>query len=127
MDPGLIQVFKKYVPLGIIKGNDLLLPPKLAISFVEELSQIGILITGYDVWKYVNREHHPSWIVNLLGAGKYLGDEELNADSIDAGKSGEIFKKAILEHLPPDAEFVSLIFLDEGIYDFFEGLSKYHI
>jgi hypothetical protein len=113
----LIQTLNKYITEGVIKGNELLLPPNGAISFLDDLTKIGVWVTGYELWKYVDRDHDPERIVNLLGAGSILSDEQLENKELNILDVRHSIKNSIFERFPPDADLVSFIFLDEEIYN----------
>jgi hypothetical protein len=48
------EISEKYKAVGIDKGGEFLLPPDLAISFIDELSENNILILGITTWIYVD-------------------------------------------------------------------------
>ena len=48
--PKLVDLLKKYAPLGIDMGRELLLKPTDALQLASELHALGISVLGFDCW-----------------------------------------------------------------------------
>lgn len=110
------KIFNKYIPPGIVKGVEFLLPPETAISFIDDLVGYHVKINGCDLWKMIDGKTNQ--IVALLGAGTMLHD----ADKETIQSRGETVKDYIRNHLPEDAQLVSLIYAEDDIYELVRGL-----
>lgn len=110
-------VLQKYSFLGLVKGTELLLPPDLIIPFLDELSNENVLINGCDLWKFINSSKNPYEIVQLLD-GFLIPDNF--GDSVEG--SAKLVKNYLVNNLPKDVDFVSLIFDDGDIYDYILSL-----
>jgi hypothetical protein len=114
----LLQIVEKYRPSGILKGVELLLPPEVAISLIDELSQFGVMIWGCDLWRFLDPKKDPKRIVALVGAGILVDDPKL-PEIATAARNAKAVKEFIQHRLPEDAELISLIFDDAAVYDVF--------
>jgi len=112
-------LLEKYIPLGILKGVEFLLPPEVAIPFVDDLVARNVKINGCDLWKYIDRKNNQ--IVALLGAGMMMHDA--NKETVHG--RGEAVKNYIQNHLPEDAQLVSLIYDEDDIYDLVRELGNH--
>ena len=99
---GLIQ---RYRPLGIVKGNELLLSPKDALYFANDLKAIDISIMGVDGWHFVDKSK--GWIVQDLTV-EFGVDEDILQMENASEKSVEQVTK-FLEQLEERIDFVSFI------------------
>lgn len=116
----LVQILDQYISSGIVKGVEFLLTPYAAIPYIDDLAELGIKITGCDLWRYLEgASKEPKNIVALLGAG-LLVSESKNPGKGNARGNAEIVKAYISKDLPPDAELISLIYEDDEIYDYFK-------
>jgi hypothetical protein len=114
----LPRIVEKYLNRGVLKGGEFLQPPEDVVQFIDDLVNAGILISGCDLWRYLDPTKDPTGIVALVGAG-VLVSRSTNPKKGTVEGNAEIVKGFILHQLPEDAELVSLIFLDGEIYDFF--------
>jgi len=99
-------VIEKYKIVGIEKGSEFLLPPKLAISFIQDLSQQGLLLLGVTTWKYVD----------LRDGGKGIAQDlahefDVSADVIKANDIEQSAQQC-LTYVRTVAEKVDLISID---------------
>ena len=100
------QLIHKYLPKAILKGGELLLPPKVAIDFAEEIAAIGIVIEGVDGWKLLDAS--TSKAVQDLSVDFYVGDHVLSNQN--AGQTSYLMVKEFLEYqLDKSVPLVSLI------------------
>ena len=81
------DVIAKYQSVGIEKGSAFLLPPKLAVSFIEDLSTHNIFMLGVTSWTYVNLNDGGKGIAQDL-ANDYSIDEEI-VESNNVAQSAE--------------------------------------
>ncbi len=101
------QLIQSYREKGIKKGVELLLLPEQAIMLIDELVEVGIRILGCDSWCYVDSyENDPNRVLEIVGGGVLV---ELPEDS-SVIEDANFVKEFILEKLPEDAKFVSLIY-----------------
>ena len=101
----LEKLIDKYHPLGIVKAEELLLPPKDAVNLVNELEQKGILILGVDIWYFIDNKiaEDPS---------------SLDLSQIkDVKTSARLVKEFITNHLPERTAFVSFVLEDDRIFE----------
>lgn len=119
-DIELTQILKKHLANGIVCGSELLLTPNDAIAFIDDLNRIGVQIAGIEIWRYKSKDRLPDQLLEIPGAGGLLG--KFMDVSTDNAEVSDLIKKFILEQLMdliPEAEFVSLVFFDKKIYQFF--------
>jgi hypothetical protein len=95
MNKGEIKIIEKYLPYGVIKGGDFLLTPEIMILFIDDLSELPVIITGCDLWRFLDPEKKPGRIVQLLGAGLSIGDNVIDPRKNSKEGIAEILKEYI--------------------------------
>jgi hypothetical protein len=98
--------------LGISKGNEFLMTPEIAISFITKLAENDVKVAGCDLWKYTRVGDHVG-IVSLLGADFGFDDY----DERSASQLAEKLIRTLKTGLPKDAELVSLLIMDSNVND----------
>src|SRR5260221_5231721 len=88
----LRQLLATYKSSGIVKGSELLLPPKDAIRLLDDLVKIDIAVMGTDGWHYVNREK--GWIVQDLAVD--FSVDELLLGQLDSAQKTVVAAKQFL-------------------------------
>jgi len=96
--------------LGLIKGNELLMTPEIAISFIEKLAENDVKVAGCDLWKYV-QVCEKVGIVSLLGADFGFDDY----DDMSTSQLALSLINTLKTDLPKDAELVSLLIMDSDV------------
>ena len=103
----LRQLLATYKSSGILSGNELLLPPQIALRLLDDLVNIDVAVMGTDVWHYVDRKK--GWIVQDL-AVDFSVDERL-LDQVDAAeKTIAAVQHFLNTQLPDRTELVSFTF-----------------
>lgn len=106
---------EKYRPFGTVKGGEFLLPPEDALHLLRDLAEMGVVVVGCDLWRYIDRSK--GLIVSLLGAGTSVENDEYA--SVTAQEGAALVEDFLLNHLPPDAELVSFLYRDVDVNDWF--------
>jgi hypothetical protein len=101
----LDHLYEKYHLLGIVKGNELLLPIDLALQFATELRAIYVRVLGVTGWRFVDQCKCD--IVEDMRVDYYVGDEiyfgpNASEESINAVVS------YLMNRIPKDVNFVTL-------------------
>jgi hypothetical protein len=117
LSENLKKLIVKYKALGIKYSNELLMPPKIAISLIGELSKNDVMVVGCDLWRYLDKRNEGSGFVTLIGAGIGLD----NFKDLAPEQTGEMIQAFLIYQLPNDAELVSLILIDPEVDQFFVG------
>lgn len=110
MKDELENFIRQIKQLGIIKGNELLITPELAISFINKLAENDVKVAGCDLWKYVQVGEKVG-IVSLLGADFGFDDYE----DWSASQLALSLINTLKTDLPKDAELVSLLIMDSRV------------
>lgn len=100
----LIKLLEKYLPLGVVKGGELALPPQEALCLATDLQTLGVAITGLDGWYYVNDD--PQKIAQDLEVDLTL-DENMVHGQAGVKQSAVLIKQFITDFLPPRTRLVS--------------------
>ncbi len=104
----LRQLLDKYVPVGIVWGNELCMRPIDALRLVDDLEALGVAILGVDGWRFSNPEHeHTRWLTPDLSVDFYVGDEALRS-SDPARESARLVRYYLTHSSPEGTQFVSL-------------------
>jgi len=94
-------VIEKYQQVGMQKGSEFLVPSQLAISFVEDLRDVGLYILGLTTWKYVRIPDDGSYGIMEELAYEYDVDESIK--NIDESA------QHIIEHIKKIQDKVDMI------------------
>lgn len=99
----LLRIFRYYLPFGNLSGQELRLPPRLALHMAEELGREGFTILGLDGWYYLPQVHG---LAQDLAVDFFVGQAILEGP--DAGPaSAKSIQAFIQNHLPSHIDFVS--------------------
>lgn len=104
---------EKYRELAIIKGNELLMPVKVAIEFLKDMTEHGEIVVGCDGWRYVDYDR--GWIVQDLDVELSLGTEETWEEMTPSENTALMLP--FLAGIPDEIDFVSFQFKDYGATD----------
>lgn len=102
-DLKFLQLIRQYLDIGILKGTEILLSPKLALKMANELRELGIPLMGITGW-YLLKEGE---IVEDLDVDYYVGDEIFLSENAVA-ESHDAVKTYLLNRLPETATYISL-------------------
>jgi hypothetical protein len=113
MDNGrLREAVAKYSRRGVIRSTDFLLPPPDAAALVGDLADLGILIVGCDLSRYVNASKTAT--VELAMAGNVINNR---LRSQDTRWNAKVIQAFLAEELPADADLVSFVYADPLVWD----------
>ena len=104
MKTRLTQLLASYQPRGIIKGRELCLPPTEALNLANDLTALGVAITGVDGWYYVDKDR--GWLVQDLGTDFSVPDGVLRGPH-SVHESAIVVKGFIASRLSKKTELVS--------------------
>lgn len=96
-----------YRSRGIEESGELSLPPDDALEFAEGLQTIGVGVLGLHLWYYGNRDTEKRTLLEYIGEPSF-GD--LINDPAFVEKSIAATKEFILEHLPKEIAYVSVVY-----------------
>jgi|GEM_PF-3569864 len=104
----LRQLLDKYVPVGIVWGNELCLRPTDTLRLVDDLEALGVAILGVDGWRFSNPEHeHNRWLTPDLSVDFYVGDEALRS-SDPVRESAKLVRYYLTHSRPEGTQLISL-------------------
>lgn len=117
-----MKILKSYTKNGILKGGELLLLREFTIPFIDELSSSGVQINGCDIWRYADSSKNPARIIEFVGGGVLVHNISPLANSLE--ECARIVKNYILDEMPAEADFISLVFEDREIYQYLRELGS---
>jgi hypothetical protein len=112
MKERLIELIKEYRDRGTVKGTDFLLPAQDAACYVQDLAEMGISVSGCDVWRPWDEAR--SNYVEVVGGGDAVNRLLRKSDPL---WNAMILKRFIASDLPPEAEMISFVYADSGVWD----------
>ena len=107
MKEKLVALMEQYKSQGLVKGNELLLPPESTFQLVAELERLNVIITGVYGWYYVKPDN-PKWIAEDTTVFLYVGDDIDDTDD-PVHESAARIKDYIAHHLHENTAFLSLL------------------
>jgi len=108
MDPKT-QLIQKYLPRGRMRHNELLLPPVIALEFVKEATDLGLIIWGVDVWDYATRDG------KIIGVSEqYWEFLDIPDEAIHSDDAVEQTSQMAIEYVQSMKENHDLVFIDFG-------------
>jgi|GEM_PF-3271043 len=106
MDPKT-QLIQKYLPSGRLSGSELLLPPVIALEFIKEVADLGLIIWGVDVWDYVTRDG------KIIGVHqRYWEFLEISNDVVYSDYAVEQTSQMAIEYVQSMKESCDFVYVD---------------
>lgn len=103
----LKNLLNRYIPPGIIKGSEFLVPPESAVHFAEELSALGAVIYGVNGWNYYDPNDPSQGVIEDLAFNGSIDERIINGENAVANTLQQTVE--LLHNIPENIAYVSLI------------------